>query len=221
MGHYDTFDPSPFGTHRRSLGYLRPGQRVLEVGCSSGALTERIQALGCPVVGIERDAESAAKARPFCESVLVGDVESMPFGLPPASFDALLLLDVLEHLVDPAAAIRRLLPYVRPSGRIIAAIPNVGHWAIRWHLLRGRFDYEESGILDRTHLHFYTRAAARVLLEASGIEVLEEDVVPDVPLLRHKPRLARLNYRVARALPTWLSTETIFVGRPRRTVSSP
>ena len=221
MGHYETFDPTPYRTHMQALDRLRPGERVLEVGCSTGALTERIRGKGCMVVGIEVRPDAAAKARAFAEEVLVGDVERIPLVWPPASFGVILLLDVLEHLVDPVAATRRLLPLLKPDGRVVVALPNVAHWQVRFRLLAGRFRYEDSGILDRTHLHFYTRKTAAELLAQSGLEILEEDVVPDVPLLRFKRHLERANYRVAHLVPGLLSTEFILVARPRPTVSSP
>ena len=214
MGHYEVFDPLPYRAHRRTLGFLRPGSRVLEIGCANGALTERIQAMGCTVVGVEREPEAAEKARRFCEDVLVGDVGDMPLDLEPASFDFLLLIDVLEHLVHPKAVVRRLLPFVRPQGHVVVALPNVAHWSVRARLLFGRFDYEDTGLLDRTHLRFYTPDTARAMLEEAGLKDLESDIVPDVPLLRYKPRLARLNYHVARLRPNLFATEALFVGRP-------
>ncbi len=96
------------------------------------------------------------------------------------------------------------------------AIPNVAHWSVRARLLRGRFDYEDSGILDRTHLRFYTRDTAHAMLEDAGLKVQEMDLVPDVPLLRFKSRLTELNYRVASLFPGLLATEFFFVGTPRR-----
>ncbi len=217
MGHYDVFDPVPHRAHMRTLAYLRPGERVLEIGCSSGALTERIAASGCRVTGIEVRADAAEKARRFSEEVLVGDLATMPLPLQLSSFDAILLIDILEHLADPIGALRRLFPLLREGGRIVVAIPNVAHWSIRFRLLAGRFDYEDSGILDRTHLRFYTRDTARAMLERAGLEIQETDVVPDVPLLRFKPRLVAANYRIASLLPGLLSTEFFFVGTPRRT----
>ncbi len=220
-GHYDTFDPTPHRTHRQALDRVGPGQRLLEVGCSNGALTERLRAKGCTVVGIEVRPEAAEKARAFCEQVLVGDVERMPLPWPPASFDAVLLLDVLEHLVDPVPAVRRLLPLLKTDGRVLVALPNVAHWQVRFRLLRGRFDYEDSGILDRTHLHLYTPRTGRELLVQAGLTVLEQDVVPDVPLLRFKRHLEGANYKVARLLPGLLSTEIFFVARPSGPAASP
>jgi len=220
LGHYDAFDSTPYRTHMRALACLRPGQRVLEVGCSTGALSERMRALGCTVVGIEQRADAAERARAFCESVLVGDVERMPLALPKRSFDVLLLLDVLEHLVDPVAAVARLVPLVRDAGIVVVALPNVAHWSIRGQLVRGRFEYVDSGILDRTHLHLYTLRTAERLLGSAGLEILEKDIIPDTPFLRFRPRVASLNYKIARLLPNLLSTESFFVTRPSRTASS-
>lgn len=204
----------------QTLSRVQPGERLLEVGCSNGALSEQLQTRGCRVVGIEVRADAAEKARAFCEEVAVGDVERMPLPWAPASFDAILLLDVLEHLVDPAAATRRLLPLLRPGGRLIIALPNVAHWQVRFRLLRGRFDYEDSGILDRTHLHLYTAKSARALLAQSGLQVVDEDIVPDVPLLRYKRRVARANYKLGRLLPGLLSTEILFVAKPTGSAAS-
>lgn len=215
-GHYDSFDPIPHRAHMRTLAYLRPGEKVLEVGCSSGALTERITAMGCQVTGIEVRPEAAEKARRFVERVLVGDLATMPLPLPPSSFDAILLIDVLEHVVDPVEALRRLFPFLREGGRIVVAIPNVAHWSVRLRLLTGRFDYEDTGILDRTHLRFYTRATARAMLEEAGLEIRETDCVPDVPILRFKRGLVEANYRVASLFPGLFSTEFFFVGAPKR-----
>ena len=217
---YEAFDSTLYRTHQRTLGFLKPESRVLEVGCANGALTEHIRALDCTVVGVERDPEAAEKARAFCEDVLVGDVETMSLNLEPESFDFLLLIDVLEHLVHPKAVLQRLFPFVRPTGLVVAAIPNIAHWSVRFRLLLGRFDYEDSGILDRTHLRFFTIHTAREMLEEAGLVTTESDIVPDVPLLRYKRRFARLNYTVAHILPNFFATEALFVGRPRRLVSS-
>src|SRR2546428_12083139 len=107
LGHYDTFDPVPHRAHRRTLASLRPGERVLEVGCSSGALTERIAAMGCRATGLEMRPEAAAQARRFSEAVLVGALATMPRPLPPSSFGAILLIDALAHRAAPIQAMPR------------------------------------------------------------------------------------------------------------------
>lgn len=176
---------------------------------------------GCAVVGIELEPEKAAKARAYCEQVLVGNVETMPLPFEPPSFDAVVLSNILEHLHDPVATLRRLAPMLRPGGRAFVDLPNVAHWGVRLRLLRGRWDYEDGGILDRTHLRFYTHKTAREMLDQADFEVLEDDIIPDVPLVRGKPRWALLNYRLARLRPQLLSVEMLFVARPRGTTASP
>jgi len=144
----------------------------------------------------------------------------MPLAFEPESFDVFVLSNILEHLRDPVATLRRLVPLLRPTGRILVDLPNVAHWDVRLRLLRGRWDYEDAGILDRTHLRFYTRKTAREMLRETGFEILDEDIIPDVPLFRYKQRWAHVNYRIARLRPDLLSTEMLFVVRPRGTTAS-
>ena len=211
----------PYLTRLQIVSRLRPGECVLDVGCGSGEMAQRMKARGCAVVGIELSSEKAAKARAFCDEVLIGNVESMSLPFEPASFDVIVLSNILEHLHDPGATLRRLAPLLRPTGRILVDLPNVAHWGVRLRLLRGRWDYEDAGILDRTHLRFYTRKTAREMLEQTGFEILEQDIIPDVPLFRYKQRWAHLNYRVARLRPDLFSTEMLFVVQPRKTIASP
>ncbi len=220
MTRYETFDSTPYRAHQRVMGFLRPGEFVLEIGCGSGALTAQLKALGCTVVGVEQRTAAAEKAKEFCKEVVTGDIESISLDFDPGTFDSVLLIDVLEHLVDPDRTIRRLKPLLKQAGRFLVALPNAAHWSIRLRLLFGRFDYEESGIMDRTHLHFYTLRTARQLLERAGLEILEADIVPDVPLLRFKYRLARANYHVAHLLPNLFATEALFVARARQEASA-
>ena len=92
----------------------------------------------------------------------------MELPLEPASFDVVLLGDVIEHLRDPVAALARLRPLLRPGGRLVLSTPNVANWAIRLSLLAGRWRYTDRGILDRTHTHLFTRATLRETIERAG-----------------------------------------------------
>lgn len=210
----------PHLTRDQIVSRLRPGERILDVGCGSGEIARLMHARGCAVVGIELSPEKAAKARAFCDEVLVGNIEAMPLAFEPGSFDVIVLSNILEHLNNPVATLRRLAPLLRPTGRAFVDLPNVAHWGVRLRLLRGRWDYEDAGILDRTHLRFYTRKTAREMLEQTGFEILEQDIIPDVPLLRYKQRWAQLNYHVARLRPDLFSTEMLFVVHPRKMTAS-
>src|SRR5438034_10371711 len=210
----------PYLTRLQIVSRLRPGERVLDVGCGSGEIARLMREKDCTVIGLELDSEKAAKAGTYCEQVFVGDIETMPLAFEPESFDVFVLSNILEHLRDPVATLRRLVPLLRPTGRILVDLPNVAHWDVRLRLLRGRWDYEDAGILDRTHLRFYTRKTAREMLRETGFEILEQDIIPDVPLLRYKQRWAQLNYHVARLRPDLFSTEMLFVVHPRKTTAS-
>ncbi len=187
------FDERAQGAHQKMLGLVGKNKRILEVGCGSGFVSERLQRNGCAVTAIELDRKSAERAKRFCEKVLVRDVEKMGLGLKPNSFDAILFGDVLEHLQNPAKVLVGLKRFLRPSGRIVVSIPNLANWKIRLGLLFGKFDYADEGILDKTHLHFFTRKTARELLEGCGYEIVQSDFVPSFPFPFFKSVFARLN----------------------------
>ena len=167
--------------HAKLLAAVGEGQRVLDVGCSSGYLAGPLAERGNTVVGLELDPEAAHAAEEFCERVLVGDVETMDLPLEPASFDVVLGGDVIEHLRDPAATLARLRPFLRPGGRVVVSTPNVANWAIRLALLGGRWRYTDRGILDRTHTHLFTRATLAETLERAGYRVERIDFSVPVP----------------------------------------
>jgi 2-polyprenyl-3-methyl-5-hydroxy-6-metoxy-1,4-benzoquinol methylase len=148
--------------------------RVLEVGCGGGYTLEHLRATGrCRwTCGVELFPEAARLAEQRVDQVYEGNIEQMNLALAPASIDAILCLDVLEHLIDPWAVIRKLHALLKPGGVIIASIPNVRHFRVVLPLLfRGRWDYTSSGLLDKTHLRFFTKGSAIALLESSGLRV--------------------------------------------------
>ncbi len=150
---------------------IKRGESILELGCSSGYLSRFLkQDLGCHVVGIDIDPQALAQAAEFCDLALVADLDQDAW-LPQIAgerFDTILCADVLEHLKNPAAVLKNLQPYLKPNGRVLASIPNVAHASIRLELLQGHFDYERLGILDDTHLHFYTLDGCIGMLMQAG-----------------------------------------------------
>ena len=156
------------------------GRRVLDVGAADGFLAERLTARGWQVTALERDPARAAAARGKCREVLVVDLErEMP--AVGGSFKAAVYGDVLEHLSDPLGVMRRLDGLLAPGASVIASVPNVAHLWIRLSLLFGRFEYGDRGILDGTHLRFFTRQTFLGLLARAGLEVRDLRVTP-VPL---------------------------------------
>ena len=171
---YTHFDDSPGSTHNLVLGLVEPGSRVLEFGCATGYMSQALRdRLGASVVGIELNSEAARLAAAHCERVLVGDAEELDLEaeLGGERFDAILFADVLEHLRDPAALLKRVRQFLADGGVVVASIPNVAHAAVRLALLGGSFRYREQGLLDETHLRFFTREGVQDLFEGSGYTI--------------------------------------------------
>jgi 2-polyprenyl-3-methyl-5-hydroxy-6-metoxy-1,4-benzoquinol methylase len=161
-----------YGTHSLILDLVPPLAVVLDVGCASGFLGQALSTRDCVVSGLDRESSAIEAARPFYRDVQVIDLdraEDLPWAT--GSFDVILAADVLEHLTDPAKSLAMLKNYVRPSGCVIISLPNVAHLSVRVPLLFGRFSYRETGILDRTHLHFYTFRTAVELAMSCGLRV--------------------------------------------------
>ncbi len=146
-------------------------KRVLDVGCATGYLAEALGERGCTVSGLEFDAEAAEKARPHLERLVMGDIETMDLAeaFGDDRFDVIVFGDVLEHLRDPLAALRKAKPLLADRGSVVASIPNVAHGSVRLALLAGRFDYQDLGLLDSTHVRFFTRSSLEDLFREAGM----------------------------------------------------
>ncbi len=151
---------------------------LLEVGCGEGAFAANLKAVraeaGTPVEvwGVEMDETAAGKAAAVLDRVLQGDVAEVLSDLPAGHFDCIVLNDVIEHVPDPGALLRSLRPLLKPGGRLVASIPNVRYFFNVVDLaVHGRWDYTEEGILDRTHLRFFTRSSMIRLFEDCGFNV--------------------------------------------------
>lgn len=147
---------------------------VLELGCGSGGTGRATLAAGKAgrYVGIELNPNAASIAAQGLSEVIVGDVQDIDLTSHVGGFDALIISEVLEHLTDPWATMERLSVCLKPGAQVFASSPNVSHWGVIAGLIRGRFHYKEAGVMDRTHLRWFTPESYRALFEAAGIEVL-------------------------------------------------
>jgi 2-polyprenyl-3-methyl-5-hydroxy-6-metoxy-1,4-benzoquinol methylase len=172
---------------------------VLDVGCGAGVLGATLKRRGTvEVVGVEVDPDAAAAAERVLDRVHVGDIELLELPYETSTFDCIILADVLEHLRDPWALLRRLTPLLGAHGRVIASLPNIRHWSVLRGLLQGKWTYLPAGILDRGHLRFFTLKSGRALLEAAGLAILEvhplcSGSVPDLAPLIHAGRSLSLD----------------------------
>lgn len=179
-------------SHARVLAMVGEGKRVLELGCATGFMSRELVEQGCAVVGVERNQWAAGRAHRECERVLVQDLDDAGWeaALGDDRFDVVLATDVLEHLRDPKACLRSALPLLRAGGSFILSLPNVAHGSVRLSLLAGEFRYTELGLLDRTHIHFFTRSSLEELCEAAGMAIVEMHRIErgfdqtEIPLVR-------------------------------------
>jgi len=217
------FKPFKYSSHYWILNALRREKRpvrILDVGTASGYLGKIWGRNGHYVAGIEYDAATAEKAREYYDALQVADVETYPFPFR-REFDYIVFADVLEHLRDPAAVLRRCIPALKDSGKIIISVPNIANWIIRLSLLCGKFDYMDRGILDRTHLRFFTLRSLKQLMSEVSCEVREAIPTP-LPVQLVLPftesafftPLHEMHYAITRCWKTLFAYQFVIVATP-------
>jgi 2-polyprenyl-3-methyl-5-hydroxy-6-metoxy-1,4-benzoquinol methylase len=165
-------------SHAFAVASVPAGSDVLDIGAADGSVARALGQMGCRVWGVEYDPEAARMAEQWCEEVIVGDVEQLDLkGTLGRRFDAILFLDILEHLKDPLAVLRDSLQLLSDRGCVVISLPNVAHAAMRAQLLSGRFPYTATGLLDATHLRFFDPLSVHQFLREAGLVVLDEDRV--------------------------------------------
>jgi len=179
--------------NRSILQFLAESDRlILDIGCGAGDTGRLIQETypNTKVTGVtcsQIEYEEALTKLSSCVYLNLED-ETLP-DIPKQTFDVLCFCHVLEHLVDPVKVINKLLPYLKPNGKVIIALPNVANWRSRWKLAIGRFEYTDGGVFDRTHLHFYTfyTAPQYLINPIPALKIEAHTVNGSVPLsfLRH------------------------------------
>jgi SAM-dependent methyltransferase len=174
MENNDVSDPGYYLNERPEVLALVPASArfAVDVGCGAGRLGHALKAMrpGIQVRGVEPVASQAALAKNVLDDVFVGPAEEpLPSHWPQP--DCIIFADVLEHLVDPWALVKRYRDVLRPGGVCIASIPNVANKKVLLGLLKHRWDYDTWGLLDRTHLRFFTRDTAIELFEEAGFKV--------------------------------------------------
>jgi SAM-dependent methyltransferase len=210
----------PYSSHSLILSRLGPGRgrRALDVGAADGFLAAELTARDWKVTALERDPAQAALAATRCEQAIAVDLERETPTLA-GLYDAAIYGDVIEHLSDPLRVMRELRRHLAPGGVVIVSVPNVAHLSVRFALLFGQFEYRDRGILDRTHLRFFTRRTFVDFLGRAGLAVRELVVTPVplplvVPERFHGPwldALHRLSAGTARAWPRGLAYQFVAV----------
>jgi SAM-dependent methyltransferase len=189
------FKPSYGSSHHWALGQLAShveGKRVLDIGAGGGGIGRAARSANPQqLVAIEIDPRAQAALRSTYDEVYA-DITS----LTGRQFELVVLLDVLEHMSDPFGFLKQLRPLLAPGARLIISVPNVAHWSVRFGLLFGRFEYRSRGILDRTHLQFFSRRRFLEMcnsVERSDVAVTSGSIEP-----------------IELILPEWASNNSVF-----------
>lgn len=163
-----------YANNRTDLISLMPpaAKRILEIGCGNGATgAELKRRLGAEVVGVELFPQAAAEAEKVLDRVFTGDVEKIALPFAKGYFDAVIYGDVLEHLIDPWGLLAKHALLLKPGSVAAASIPNIAHYRVVRMLRRKQWRYERSGIMDVTHLRFFTIDSIREMFAAAGFEI--------------------------------------------------
>src|SRR5215471_16595322 len=218
---------STYSSHYMAQAAVSGTDTILDVGCGRGEFAEQIIAKGCRVTGVDilpPNQVSPALDSYFQADLLRDGMSEVLTRLGSRKFDKILLLDVIEHLPDPARIMNDCLGLLHPRGRLIVSVPNVANISVRLMLMLGQFKYTERGILDRTHLRFFTRRTIRELLEAADCAILRHDmtVIPlevlvslsfENPLMRMMHGLLIL---LTRMMPGLFGYQSFIAAKPRK-----
>jgi 2-polyprenyl-3-methyl-5-hydroxy-6-metoxy-1,4-benzoquinol methylase len=208
LGIHYALKQSETGSHMQIVDAIRPGSRVLDLGCSQGLLAKPLREKDVRVTGVDGRSPDPRLAREL-EDYLQWDLQlalELPVG---RDFDYVVCADVIEHLKNRRELLQSARRYLKPDGRLIISTPNIALWFYRLSLLVGRFEYGPRGVLDHDHAHLYTRDSFRREVEGAGFRVLRERVtaLPFEVVFESTGRsrlvreISRLYHRLARLWP--------------------
>jgi len=171
---YEYYEPSPYEAHALISGLIPSRARILDVGCGTGLLAAFLDpAKEITYEGLEPmlDRAQTAAAKGLC---IHNDYLTTEWSFKHAPYDVIILADVIEHLVDPASLLKTAASSLSSTGFLIVSVPNIAHWSARLSLVLGKFEYSETGILDATHLRWFTEVTLREYLLRCGLVVKEQ-----------------------------------------------
>lgn len=160
-------------TQQKILEIVGKKRTVLEIGSSTGYMTRAFLENGCIVDVVETDQKAVVKLPKAIRKVIQSSIEDSSVYPKLSSYDFIIMADVLEHLGLPEKVLKELAQVATSETQLIVSLPNVASWVMRKQLFfKGDFEYQESGILDRTHLHFYTVNSLPKVIERNGWKVI-------------------------------------------------
>ena len=184
------------------------GSTVLEIGCADGRLANMLSIKKkCKVYCVEKDPSMAIIVKGKCEYIQNIDIEKTQLPYNEGFFDCVVIGNVLEHIVEPLKVLKDIRKYLSDDGFLIFSVPNIVNWHSRLTIFFGKFEYSETGVFDRTHLHFYNLNSAKKIAIDAGYDIVSLDVTPSIYFW--KRRLNFLWYRMAKAWKNLFADEFI------------
>lgn len=176
---YNKFNPDPYHTHKKLLKRILCGSKVLEVGCATGYFTKKLLRNDCKVTPVEinRDYAKIAQKQAGIKVITADVLEIDKYIGVRNKYDFILLADVLEHTNNPFLVLSKLATHLGKNGKLLVSIPNIANFSTRLMLMRGNFDYQDWGLMDRTHKYFFTRSSAQKLFDKAQLLITDFDVV--------------------------------------------
>lgn len=192
-----SFSRDPNSSWYKIYKHIKPSSLVLDIGCSSGTFGKILQdEKKCIVDGIEPDEEDNKKAKKLLRKALLLNIETDNLSSIKDRYDYIYFGDVIEHLITPIPTLKRVEKLLKPDGEILFSIPNMAHLSVRMMLLKGGFVYGETGLLDKTHFHFYTFDEIQRVFNEAGYEISYlSPVVKDYPEKVIKEELAEVGLK--------------------------
>lgn len=164
-------DMSSDSTSTKIIKLVGKGRKVLEIGCAAGSQSKVMkEQFGCSVTGVEIDADAANEASRYCDRIITGNIETLdiPETFQNEKYDVVVFADVLEHLYDPVAVLVKISDLLTDDGYIVASIPNIVHASVIFEMMTGNFTYRSLGLLDESHIRFFTLSSIIETLNKSG-----------------------------------------------------
>jgi len=177
------FKPDNYSSHMKIIHYIGKSEKklkVLDIGCSKGFMGKKLGSIH-DFYGIDISKEDASIAKRYYKSIKIANLDETLPSYEKNSFDTIIMADVIEHLKNPLKAVLHFKKFLKNDGMLIISAPNIANAYIRLRLLLGNFDYEDRGIMDKTHLKFFTLKSLRKFVSVAGLSIAREDFTP-IPL---------------------------------------
>lgn len=221
-----TFKPDRYSSHTKIINYIKSLDKgnnklkVLDVGCSKGFIAKSLQKENLELYGVEYSKEDAKEAKKYYREIKIMDLDKEKPKYKSNSFDIIIMADIIEHLKDQNI-VKYFTRFLKKGGLMILSTANVANIYVRLKLLFGNFDYGERGIMDSTHLRFFTLKTFRKLAKEASLKIISEDFTP-IPLPMVNNAFAegnilsvfhKLNYVATKTVPKLLSFQFILYSR--------